>query len=837
MLIELRSSETDSNNTPNHILQRFKETLILKPNSKVALVSALTTTFKSNAYTIDNNNNLIYVEIGSFRGRSTITLDNGSYSGSALASHIQSKIQQILVSQPVDLKNLFYPNSGIICSKNDSGFHLQVQYDPTGFTSDPVDIGNTTANTNVVVAGIGMSADASFAPYKLFYRNRDTQVSATQNTSTVIASHPILPYSIVAPGADAIGTFELKDFVKSNRPIQFNLDIASEIVTLDNALMDSVDVYQDGLGNDHYWDKFVSGDAPFGQQNYPFDYVITTVQAGLIVYIYVKKTDPYDGSTHVFDYWNLYVNPANVAKSGDVNLLLNVDGTALIGYNLGGVDYTTTENIPFRPTTQYSMTTERDTGDLQIRYGSTQLNRNTTSTVANGDSLRWEVRALDRLTPGNFYAPKPQVKRHGTTVWTDIPIDAGQVLPVYNETTKLIPDARIDGRLQAGCIGNGRAGNTGGSAGTGTTSFLASGMTISNKSVTTGWCPGELLYQVGVSAPAGGLGKVLMAVVGTNHIGGNTGDLTGVLVIGNGQDGADYAQNMVLTMRGNCSGNTCDITLTDPEAQMFTRTASGSGYTAGNAQLFLNNGVPHPPHPLLQTGRGGIHVPKPATININQTTGNGNIGTITILDGGFGFCIGDTVEVVQAGSDGLARFTIQQVAEDAQQFKIKMDTRNLDVAGFTDWYPLRPQNQGEIDTLADGNSTLGEELHLTPRVYTGDLSTTPQIDSNTPPPFNTNTNENIMINLVNVPINSRNAVGNTDNHIATIPYSTDINSNNADTNKQHYEPYNMINHSLENEADLNLNHIEMTLTDFNGKLREDLIHPTQITLSITPDSK
>ena len=93
-----------------------------------------------------------------------------------------------------------------------------------------------------------------------------------------------------------------------------------------------------------------------------------------------------------------------------------------------------------------------------------------------------------------------------------------------------------------------------------------------------------------------------------------------------------------------------------------------------------------------------------------------------------------------------------------------------------------------------------------------------------------------MVNLVNIPINSRNAVGNTDNHIATIPYTIDLN-NPTENSKQHYEPYNMISHSLLNEANLNLNFIELTLTDFQGKLRTDLVHPTQITLSITPDSK
>ena len=44
MLIELKSSSTDPMNTASRMLQRFKETLILKPNSMVSLHSALITT-------------------------------------------------------------------------------------------------------------------------------------------------------------------------------------------------------------------------------------------------------------------------------------------------------------------------------------------------------------------------------------------------------------------------------------------------------------------------------------------------------------------------------------------------------------------------------------------------------------------------------------------------------------------------------------------------------------------------------------------------------------------------------------------------------------------------
>ena len=64
MLIELRSDPTDPNNTPNQLFQRFKETLLLKPNTRIALVSALITTNKSNAFIITAQNNTFTLGIG-----------------------------------------------------------------------------------------------------------------------------------------------------------------------------------------------------------------------------------------------------------------------------------------------------------------------------------------------------------------------------------------------------------------------------------------------------------------------------------------------------------------------------------------------------------------------------------------------------------------------------------------------------------------------------------------------------------------------------------------------------------------------------------------------------
>lgn len=89
----------------------------------------------------------------------------------------------------------------------------------------------------------------------------------------------------------------------------------------------------------------------------------------------------------------------------------------------------------------------------------------------------------------------------------------------------------------------------------------------------------------------------------------------------------------------------------------------------------------------------------------------------------------------------------------------------------------------------------------------------------------------INVNITNFPINSRNASGNTDNHIATIPKLIDLNDTTDEI--QFYEPFNPTAHSLDNEQDLNMNHIEVELTNSDGTQRIDLLHPTHITLRIT----
>tara|TARA_R110002020_G_scaffold92325_7_gene223650 strand:+ start:383 stop:1129 length:747 start_codon:yes stop_codon:yes gene_type:complete len=121
-------------------------------------------------------------------------------------------------------------------------------------------------------------------------------------------------------------------------------------------------------------------------------------------------------------------------------------------------------------------------------------------------------------------------------------------------------------------------------------------------------------------------------------------------------------------------------------------------------------------------------------------------------------------------------------------------------------------------TLSDGGLLMTDRV--LERKYIKNHTLVPQID-----------NDVILVNITNFPINSRNASGNTDNHIATIPKLLDLNDTTDEI--QFYEPFNPTAHSLDNEADLNMNFIEVELLNSDGTQRVDLIHPTQITLRIT----
>ena len=98
MLIEVRSSPDDTNNTPNQLFQRFNETLILKPRSKIALVSALITTNAIGGFRIDGNNQNLSLQIGA-RPRVDFAIPTGDYTLSALTTQLQIALRAAVLHQ------------------------------------------------------------------------------------------------------------------------------------------------------------------------------------------------------------------------------------------------------------------------------------------------------------------------------------------------------------------------------------------------------------------------------------------------------------------------------------------------------------------------------------------------------------------------------------------------------------------------------------------------------------------------------------------------------------------------------------------------------------------
>ena len=95
-------------------------------------------------------------------------------------------------------------------------------------------------------------------------------------------------------------------------------------------------------------------------------------------------------------------------------------------------------------------------------------------------------------------------------------------------------------------------------------------------------------------------------------------------------------------------------------------------------------------------------------------------------------------------------------------------------------------------------------------------------------------NSEILVQLPSFPIDSRNAAGYSDNHIAAVPFEQS--SNAAGANKSWVQPYSLLYQRTCNNHDLTINEVKCRFTDWRGRPRTDLIHPTGVTLSVQPDS-
>jgi len=830
MLIEVRSSPNDTNNTPEQLFQRFNETLILKPRSKIALVSALITTKSIGGFRIDGNNQTMTLKVGS---ASEISFDIpiGDYSIKSLCEAIQTalranlpKVQASGVSQTL-YKDLFYPDTSIVCAKSANDIvTIKFSFDPQGFTSQPP---LATANTDTLVSSTNLNLNFAGKKNGVIMRSRaeinnvNVGVISKEDASGFNAVNAILPYAKGAGTGNHHGVFQADRVIISPRQQHFGLN-QSEGLLEGEWLLPSANPYTAGAIQ-YRFDNYTG----VGGTSYGYNWVVVFGATNTTYYL---AKDGYEGTnefgvnvTHKAIDPNSYDQSWEVLEKGDSSLGASID--------IGGADEL--EPLPNvfinrGGLNNYDLQLNPN-GHLRVQYGGVLLNTPTNTILKDGDGVRWYVDALDNSTIKTKH-PIPEISRDGIN-WTEVLLNEGKKLPDVNVNDILLPAFHSDGLVEAGTIGNGAKTDT-----NLTTSFLASNMSITDK--IGNFFSGEVLYQTGETTPPNGKGMKLMAV--SSNTMGVGGALTGVLVMGNGYQGTGYETNMSFGVKGLVSGSTATIGLASPAVAIATITDGGDTYTQGNEYSFILNAggsPPNPPLPFVQNGR----FTRSGKVSASAV-GAGAITEVTFLDGGNGFMVGDTIEIQSNGAgdgDGLARITIQQVCEDANQLFMassgSFDTKNLGGA----FPPMLSQDQIELNT-----KDLGQMLRLLPNEYNGSVGSgvnQPIITGSETPTPNNPANENILIDLPSMPINSRNSGrqdnqdgGNTDNHIATIPYQTDL-TETDEFHKQHYEPFNMIYHSLDNEADLNLNSLSVRLTNFDGTLRTDIAHPTQLTFSIQPD--
>ena len=815
MLIEVRSSPDDSNNTPNQLFQRFNETLILKPRSKIALVSALITTSAAGGFRIDGTNQTIILTIGNST-QVSFDIAEGDYTLTTLAAAIQTGLRAAVVTSGQIYQDLFYADADVTVAKSEADIvSITFKFDPQGFTSGTPNL--TGANKLVTATNLDLNSVAAGVIMRSREEINDGNVAiiSKEVASGFQAVEAILPYANGAGTDDHNGIFEAQRMVTAPRVQHWGLSNSSGLA-VGWWLLPSGNPYTEG-GFQYRFDNYTGDNG--------YDWIV--VQTVGTFYLVDLGTYEFGVNTtdKVIDPGGTYDETWTVNEEADGNLGVSITtamGLVLTPFNLinraGENNYDIWVNTNSR---------------VQVRYNGTLLNDPTKTELTDGDGIRWVVNALDNGTTKTKH-PIPQIYHASVAnpAWTEIPLNQGLSIPDYTQEDRLVPVYHADGLVAAGTIGNGDADDT-----DLTTSFLASNMGISAQ--VGSFYPGEILYQTGATTPVDGVKMKLLSVVGTNTIGGATGALTSVLVIGNGYEGRGYANGMTFTVKGLESGSTATITINAVAAPIATIANGGTTYTQDNEYNFVLNAggsLAQPPHPFTQNGRytrGG---------KIKATAvGGGIITAVQFVDGGNGFCIGDTIEIQSNGAGdgaGDARITIQQVCEDVNQFVMTtggMDTYNLNGA----FPPMTPQDTIDLNTGA-----LGRSLSFTPTAFDGSVGagvSQPIIASSVAATPNNPDNENILIDLPGIPIGSRNSGrqgnqtgGNTDNHIATIPYQTDLTKPN-EFHKQHYEPFNMIYHSMHNEADLNLNAMSVRLTNFDGTLRTDIAHPTQLTFSIQPD--
>ena len=285
MLIEVRSSPDDTNNTASQLFQRFNETLILKPRSKIALVSALITTNAVGGFRVDGNNQTITIKVGSAT-QQLAPIPTGDYTLTNLCSAIQTALRSAVIASGQIYKDLFYPDTKVKVAQSATDIvTITFGFDPQGFTGgNPTLVGGS--NVQVTATNLDLNSVAT----GVLMRSRE-QIITNLATAQEVASgfdalNPLLPYAKGAGTGDHTGVFQV-DKLLGVTPRQQHIGLNQSVgLPTGRWLLPSANPYQSG-GFSYRFDNYT----PVGGVNHGYDWSVSIPAGGVY---YLKATTDLD---------------------------------------------------------------------------------------------------------------------------------------------------------------------------------------------------------------------------------------------------------------------------------------------------------------------------------------------------------------------------------------------------------------------------------------------------------------------------------------------------------------------------------------------------------------
>ncbi len=321
-------------------------------------------------------------------------------------------------------------------------------------------------------------------------------------------------------------------------------------------------------------------------------------------------------------------------------------------------------------------------------------------------------------------------------------------------------------------------------------------------------------------------------------------------------DGASYSVGEVCTTTGG-SGSGCEVLITSTtltgDVTGFSILKSGSGYTNGDilnlvgtwgeqAASFLAT-ITVAVEPAVGNKVAGSGYTEGETITdsvfgiqatVGPVTGTGNVGVLTITNGGTGNIPPGTTITFSLGATPGANpqvatsFDAQALSGQAPSIKaVRTSTLALNPT-----YAVMDRRSYTGQEFIANEQGFRELLNLnsTPYTNTDNIMTFGSTDDIT---FNQRTTNNILVHLDNFPIKSIHK-GGQGKAIASIPFGDNGNSN---VGLFHVATNWLVYHSLENKEVINANEVVVRLTDNEGALIQGIEHPVIIDLDLRPRTR